>query len=74
MDQSLEKDLESLRLKEDERVWEEVDALEPADDVDAVADIEKVDDEIVVDENFLWLLSVVQGSSDQSFWSNQQPA
>jgi len=53
MDQSLEKDLESLRLKEDERVWEEVDALEPADDVDAVADIEKVDDEIVFDENFL---------------------
>jgi len=30
-------------------VWEEVDALEPAVDAD---DIEEVDDEIVVDENF----------------------
>ena len=50
MDQSLEKDLESLKQKEDELVWEEVDALEPAVDAD---DIEEVDDEIVVDENFL---------------------
>ena len=32
---------------------EEVDALEPAADAVADDDIEEVDDEIVVDENFL---------------------